>query len=44
MEKTSIFEPFILNKKGIGYYLNQEFIAIDEQNDEKTRELLVGSV
>ncbi|OJG88160.1 hypothetical protein RV15_GL001819 [Enterococcus silesiacus] len=44
MEKTSIFEPFILNKKGIGYYLNQEFIAIDEQNDGKTRELLVGSV
>lgn len=44
MEKTSIFEPFILNKKGIGYYLNQEFIAVDEQNGEKTRELLVGNV
>lgn len=44
MEKTSIFEPFILNKKGIGYYLNQEFVALDEQNDEKSRELLVGSV
>ncbi|MBO0422219.1 helix-turn-helix domain-containing protein [Enterococcus plantarum] len=44
MEKTSIFEPFILNKKGIGYYLNQEFVALDEQNDEKVRELLVGSV
>ncbi|MGX7149846.1 helix-turn-helix domain-containing protein [Enterococcus ureasiticus] len=44
MEKTSIFEPFILNKKGIGYYLNQEFVELDEQNDEKIRELLVGSV
>lgn len=44
MEKTSIFEPFILNKKGIGYYLNQEFVALDEQNNEKIRELLVGSV
>lgn len=44
MDKTSIFEPFILNKKGIGYYLNQEFVELDEQNNEKTRELLVGSV
>ncbi|OJG23583.1 hypothetical protein RU98_GL001838 [Enterococcus caccae] len=44
MEKTSIFEPFILNKKGIGYYLNQEFVILDEQNDEKIRELLVGSI
>lgn len=44
MEKTSIFEPFIQNKKGIGYYLNQEFVPLDEQNDEKIRELLVGSV
>ncbi|WP_348921299.1 helix-turn-helix domain-containing protein [Enterococcus rotai] len=44
MEKTSIFEPFILNKKGIGYYLNQEFVVLDEQNDEKIRELLVGSL
>lgn len=44
MEKTSIFEPFILNKKGIGYYLNQEFVELDEQQDEKIRELLVGNV
>lgn len=44
MEKTSIFEPFILNKKGIGYYLNQEFIEIDGQQNEIIRELLVGSV
>lgn len=44
MEKTSIFEPFILNKKGIGYYLNQDFVPLDEQNDEKRRELLVGNV
>ncbi|EOH95958.1 hypothetical protein UAY_03384 [Enterococcus moraviensis ATCC BAA-383] len=44
MDKTSIFEPFILNKKGIGYYLNQEFVELDEQNNEKIRELLVGSV
>lgn len=44
MEKTSIFEPFIQNKKGIGYYLNQEFVALDEQNDEKIRELLVGNI
>lgn len=44
MEKTSIFEPFILNKKGIGYYLNQEFVPLDEQRNEKIRELLVCSV
>lgn len=44
MEKTSIFEPFILNKKGIGYYLNQEFVELDGQDNEKIRELLVGSV
>ncbi|WP_086314711.1 hypothetical protein A5821_002320 [Enterococcus sp. 7F3_DIV0205] len=44
MDKTSIFEPFILNKKGIGYYLNQEFVALDEQNDEQIRELLVGNL
>jgi DNA-binding response OmpR family regulator len=44
MDKTSIFEPFILNKKGIGYYLNQEFVAVNEQQDEKVRELLVGNV
>lgn len=44
MEKTSIFEPFILNKKGIGYYLNQEFVSLDEQNGEKIKDLLVGSV
>ncbi|MEI5993915.1 helix-turn-helix domain-containing protein [Candidatus Enterococcus mansonii] len=44
MEKTSIFEPFILNKKGIGYYLNQEFIELDEHHEEQARELLVGSV
>ncbi|MGM0219070.1 helix-turn-helix domain-containing protein [Enterococcus sp. AZ126] len=44
MEKTSIFDPFILNKKGIGYYLNQEFVSLDEQNGEKIKDLLVGSV
>ncbi|MGX7245543.1 helix-turn-helix domain-containing protein [Enterococcus quebecensis] len=44
MEKTSIFEPFILNKKGIGYYLNQEFISLDEHQEEGIRELLVGGV
>ena len=44
MEKTSVFEPFILNKKGIGYYLNQEFVSLDEQNGEKIKDLLVGSV
>lgn len=44
MEKTSIFEPFILNKKGVGYYLNQEFKEIDDQNNSVSKDLLVGNV
>ncbi|MFD1901199.1 helix-turn-helix domain-containing protein [Enterococcus termitis] len=44
MEKTSIFEPFILNKKGIGYYLNQDFVMLDDQQGEKIKELLTGTI
>lgn len=44
MEKTSIFEPFILNKKGIGYYLNQDFTLLNDQHDEKIKELLTGAL
>lgn len=44
MEKTSIFEPFILNKKGVGYYLNQEFKEVDSNNNSGSKDLLVGNV
>ncbi|GGC96256.1 helix-turn-helix domain-containing protein [Enterococcus wangshanyuanii] len=44
MEKTSIFEPFILNKKGIGYYLNQDFVLLNDHHDEKIKELLTGAL
>lgn len=43
MDKTSIFEPFILNKKGIGYYLNQKFKLVNDRRDEEARELLLGN-
>ena len=43
MDKTSIFEPFILNKKGIGYYLNQEFKLVSDSRDEEIRDLLLGN-
>lgn len=44
MDKTAIFEPFIVNKKGIGYYLNQEFVEVKEQPPKKTNNLFVSSV
>lgn len=44
MDKTAIFEPFIVNKKGIGYYLNQEFVEVKEQQAEKTNSLFVSSL
>lgn len=44
MEKTSIFEPFILNKKGVGYYINQEFKEISNQSNNTSKDLLVGNV
>lgn len=44
MDKTSIFEPFILNKKGIGYYLNQKFKLVSDRRDEEIQELLLGNI
>lgn len=43
MDKTSIFEPFILNKKGIGYYLNQEFKLVSDRRDDDVQEFLLGN-
>lgn len=42
MEETMIQEPFILNKKGIGYYVNQEFVPV-KKDQQGINTVLVGN-